>query len=604
MDAQDVTVQKHEGAARRVELLPDQQQQRLDAQDVGERAKGFLLVVGGDVGHERQVFHQAARFTLRRVRGAEHAPLRRLQRSRPGHLPGFLKLRRDPRHHPQGGYERQPGQHLRHALALHPEALHRPVPAADRVLQAVAQGILSNALDDVKLSGAVALAQDRVRLALQVRVEPFEAVLEQQRQQLTREFEPLVAVVVLIVNLRRVHHGVQNPPNHNRDVHALLPEIVRRHGHVRQHHARQDIPGLVHLAPLVPRVHHASRHANLASAVLQRLLLGEDGQRRALQQGRKQERRVRGVRPDHLHHLLVALAPHRLERHHDGNLVREGVVSEVELPVLDHYVRLGLALVRARRHARANLPFVVYVYDYPVLAELLLDQDHLLGPLDHEVSARVERALSEPRELLLRFPRQDAAAGPKHEGYPPDGHPPDAVLAGVRDDLLTPRVFHVHRDRRRVGHISQAALLRRDFLHDEVLLHRWLAHLDVGVLEVEVRVGVARDLLVRLGGDDLLDLLVDEVVERVDVLPDEASDLEERGEELELVLQGLDWSVQRRRVDLEAVGDPVGVVHAGLDLALIEGAHAHLDGGIGDAVVRHRASTNVPSPQIPEDALT
>ena len=74
------------------------------------------------------------------------------------------------------------------------------------------------------------------------------------------------------------------------------------------------------------------------------------------------------------------------------------------------------------------------------------------------------------------------------------------------------------------------------------------------------------------------------------MLPDEAANLEERGEELELVLQGLDWSVQRRRVALEAVGDPVGVVDPGSDLALVEGAHAHLDGGIGDRVVRHRAS--------------
>ena len=38
------------------------------------------------MGLERQALDQAARFALRRVRGAEHAPLGRLQRARPAHL--------------------------------------------------------------------------------------------------------------------------------------------------------------------------------------------------------------------------------------------------------------------------------------------------------------------------------------------------------------------------------------------------------------------------------------------------------------------------------------------------------------------------------------
>lgn len=54
------------------------------------------------------------------------------------------------------------------------------------------------------------------------------------------------------------------------------------------------------------------------------------------------------------------------------------------------------------------------------------------------------------------------------------------------------------------------------------------------VLEVELRVDVARDLLV--GQDDLLEVDVDEVVERVDVLLDQPAHLEERRQELPLVL--------------------------------------------------------------------
>lgn len=64
------------------------------------------------------------------------------------------------------------------------------------------------------------------------------------------------------------------------------------------------------------------------------------------------------------------------------------------------------------------------------------------------------------------------------------------------------------------------------------------ADLDVHELDPEARVDVGRDLVVGL--DDVLDVGVDKVVEGVDVLLDEALDLEEGGEEEPFVL----WGVQ------------------------------------------------------------
>mmetsp|Transcript_3878 Transcript_3878/g.13448 ORF Transcript_3878/g.13448 Transcript_3878/m.13448 type:complete len:241 (+) Transcript_3878:1468-2190(+) len=134
VNAQDGPVEEHDGAARRVQLRAANQRQRLRAQRERELPQRLLLVVRGDVRHEREVFHEPARLPLRGVARAEHAPLRRLQRARAGDFPRLFKLARNPRHHPQRAYERQATQDLRHALPLHAKPLHRPVSAADRVL--------------------------------------------------------------------------------------------------------------------------------------------------------------------------------------------------------------------------------------------------------------------------------------------------------------------------------------------------------------------------------------------------------------------------------------------------------------------------------------
>ena len=157
------------------------------------------------------------------------------------------------------------------------------------MLESVAKGILANALEDVELRRAVALAQHRVCLSLKIRVESFEAILEEQREELSGELEALVPVVILIINLRPVHHRVQYAPNHHRHVRALLSEIVRRHRNVRKHHPREDIARLVHPVAFASAVRHSVRCSHLRAAILQRLLLCEHAVTRALLQRRRQQ---------------------------------------------------------------------------------------------------------------------------------------------------------------------------------------------------------------------------------------------------------------------------------------------------------------------------
>lgn len=81
--------------------------------------------------------------------------------------------------------------------------------------------------------------------------------------------------------------------------------------------------------------------------------------------------------------------------------------------------------------------------------------------------------------------------------------------------------------------VGKAAKVRRDVLDFVIDLDGGLADGDVGVPEVDV--GVVAGLNPVVGVDDVPDPLGDEVVEGVDVLLDEAPDLEECREERELV---------------------------------------------------------------------
>ena len=66
---------------------------------------GLLIHICRDMGHQRQVFHQATCFSFRRIAWTQHSPLTRLQRTRSTDFPCLLELRADACHHPESGDE-------------------------------------------------------------------------------------------------------------------------------------------------------------------------------------------------------------------------------------------------------------------------------------------------------------------------------------------------------------------------------------------------------------------------------------------------------------------------------------------------------------------
>ena len=119
--------------------------------------------------------------------------------------------------------------------------------------------------------------------------------------------------------------------------------------------------------------------------------------------------------------------------------------------------------------------------------------------------------------------------------------------------MSTPGIFDVDSDESGVGHIAQSTLVGGNRLGIvEGFLHVWLPDRNIEVLQVEGGVCIAPHHLV--GPHDLLDLHVDEVVERIDVLLDETLHLQKGREELPLVPDGVDGFGEVFAVSEEAVG--------------------------------------------------
>jgi len=175
--------------------------------------------------------------------------------------------------------------------------------------------------------------------------------------------------------------------------------------------------------------------------------------------------------------------------------------------------------MRGAGYVAHHLAALVQLDEHTILGQLLLDQNNLLSASGNKVTTRVQRALVQLSVLLLRLAVQVALAAPEHDRYATN----DQVVPD--DALVAPGVLYVDDDLGRVGEVPEAALLGIDGLADaEALLDVRRADVDVEVFDVEVGVGQTGDLLV--GFQDVLDLDVGEVVERVQVLLEEPFDLQ------------------------------------------------------------------------------
>jgi hypothetical protein len=198
-----------------------------------------------------------------------------------------------------------------------------------------------------------------------------------------------------------------------------------------------------------------------------------------------------------------------------------------------------------------------------VVGHPLLRDEHLFGAVDHEVAALVVGALAQVGEVAVGAARQVAVVGAQHDGDLADpalvvlgdlrlglaavlagGAVPARLAAGrgaPRDHVL----LHVHVERRRVGEVAQARLLGEDHHRLAVGLHKGgLGQVDLAEPDLDlalllllvhhhprVVLVLGRDREHRVLVHDLLQAGVDEVVERVQLLPHQALLLKVRADD-------------------------------------------------------------------------
>ena len=75
--------------------------------------------------------------------------------------------------------------------------------------------------------------------------------------------------------------------------------------------------------------------------------------------------------------------------------------------------------------------FGTFLDDDSVFADLLLDQNYLLGSSDHKVTAGIQWTFLKPPHIIFGFFREDAPGTSQHYGKPPNDYtfPPNLPYA-------------------------------------------------------------------------------------------------------------------------------------------------------------------------------
>ena len=449
----------------------------------------------GDERHEGEVLHQAARLSLRGLRGAHHAPVRVVQLTRFGELALAAYGRVESSEVGQGGGERQAVEHLRHACADILRALRAPITRRERVFQPARDGLRLHRQRELNVLPAV-----HAPLAVQPDIlgQLAEQLAEQHGNQRPREIHALVPEVIAIVLVASPQRAQQQPVHDVSQVVRLLRLAIFINPDVREELLLQNLPGV--LDALISGHPHGA--ATLADEI-QRHLLGLDHLR--LLDGRAEE----------VHHLVVAKVVHnvledilvcheaeRAEHHEQGNLradIRKSDANHAGLALGAGGVhqprhaarrRPGTALRRrsALRHPHVLARLALLEDVHVVGAHLLLRDENLLGSVDDEVAALVVGALAELGELLVRVVVQRAVLGAKHDGHLADENLIDLLhLLGLvfGGGHGGDRFRHVDVEGRGVGQVTQARLLREEGARHAVRLgHHRLGEVDLAELHL------------------------------------------------------------------------------------------------------------------------
>jgi hypothetical protein len=550
----------------------------LGAPLVEELEDGRGGAADGDVRHEREVLDEAAGLPLGRLRRADHAPLRVVELARLRELALAPDRRVDA---PQVRERRgvgEPVEDLGDARAHLARAGDAPVAGGERVAQPARDRVLVDRGGDVDLAAAVDRA---LRGLAHVLSQLPEQLPEEAREERPAEVEPLVRVVVAVVFLAPTERDEEQPVDRVPEE-VRLPRLgARRAAHVREELLLEEL-ARVRDALLARR---ADRGAALADVVERDLLaLDREG---LFDRGaqRLEHLRVGKVVDDVLEDVAVGDKAERAEDDQNRDVgAHVGQRRADRLPRAARRARAAQHLDRHRRHrAVAALGRRAHLRLERVLARLALAEDvhvvvrhpllrdeHLLGAVDHEVAALVIGALAELREVRVRALREVAVVGAEHDRHLAEE---DLVVAGDLDvrlggggaavgvgvggaaavgvHVVAGRAARDHVpldvdvERRGVGQVAQARLLREE--DDRLAVGLDEGRLgEVDLAEADLRLG-GRRALVRLGArvvlvlrrdrddaalvDDVLERGVDEVVEGVELLADEALLLEVGGDD-------------------------------------------------------------------------
>lgn len=122
-----------------------------------------------------------------------------------------------------------------------------------------------------------------------------------------------------------------------------------------------------------------------------------------------------------------------------------------------------------------------------------MDKNNLFRASSDEVATWIERTFIQLGMLELILAIQVTLATAEHDWYSTD----DEIVPD--HSLVASSVFNVDDDFGGVSQVSEATLLRRDWLADaKTFLDIWLSYVDVQVLDVEVGVSQTGDLFIRL----------------------------------------------------------------------------------------------------------
>ena len=174
--------------------------------------------------------------------------------------------------------------------------------------------------------------------------------------------------------------------------------------------------------------------------------------------------------------------------------------------------------------------------DDTVLAQLFLHKNNFFGSANNEVSTRINRTLVQQAHVGLGPSVEHTFATSQHHGHSTD-HDVSSHSFASRFGVDVVDV-----DRRSVGHVSESAFVGSDValaVAVDIVLHA-VGQTDSNVGELDVFTWVRIADYQRVGLNDLLQLDVGEVIERVDVLLDKTLHSEESRKKIPLVASSVD----------------------------------------------------------------